>query len=197
VIKSNYGAYMEITEINSILLLTTMLLVLVLLITCFGMLMYLIRVNRGMEALIAGMKRSRTGPVERSPEPGPQKDEGVPVTAPAPECHRDVDILENSSDIRQNMEALNKKYGLGSITLASPDGLVIASSDPDAQQIAARYSHMKKKGLKPEDARIQVFDMYYRGSPITGIIRVNHPLPASWLSSIEEDTRKILNWWLP
>lgn len=189
---------MEITEINSILLLTTTLLVLVLLITCFGMLMYLIRVNRGMEALIAGMKRSRTSPVARSTEPGPvQKDQGDPVTAPAPECHRDVDILENNSDIRRNMEALNKKYGLGSITLASPDGLVIASSDPDAQQIAARYSHMMIKGLKPEDARIQVFEMYYRGSPITGIIRVDHPLPAAWLSSIEEDARKILNWWLP
>jgi hypothetical protein len=95
------------------------------------------------------------------------------------------------------MEALNQKYGLESITLASPDGFVIASSDPDARQIAARYSHMAKKGMKPEDSRIQVFEMYYRGSPLTGIIRTNHPIPATWLSSIEEDARKILNWWLP
>jgi hypothetical protein len=58
---------METTEINLILLLTTTLLVLVLLITCFGMLMYLIRVNRGLETLIAAMKRSRSGPVVRSP----------------------------------------------------------------------------------------------------------------------------------
>ena len=189
---------METTEINSILLLTTTLLVLVLLITCFGMLIYLIRVNRGMETLIAAMKRSRSGPVVRSPEPGsPQKEDGRPVISPAPECHRDIDILENGSDIRLNMEALNQKYGLESITLASPDGLVIASSDPDARQIAARYSHMTKEGMKPEDSRIQVFEMYYRGSPLTGIIRVDHPLPATWLSSIEEDARKILNWWLP
>jgi hypothetical protein len=189
---------MEITGINSILLLITIVLVLVLLITCFCMFVYLIRVNRSMKTLITALNRSGTGTVGRPPEAAaPPGEDDLPVTPPVPACHRDVDILEDHTNIRRNMEALNQKYGLESITLASPDGLVVASSDEDAHQIAAQFSHMTKKGMKQEDSRIQVFEMYYRGSPLTGIIRTNHPIPDTWLSSIEEDARKILNWWLP
>lgn len=189
---------MEITEINTILLLTATLLLLILLITISGMFWYLIRVNRGIQTLIAAMRNKQSVPVTRSPEDSsPQKGDERPLTSPAQECHRTVDILQDRTDIQRNMEALGEKYGLDSITLASPDGLVIASSDPDADQTAAQYSHMMKEGTKPEDSRIQLFEMHYRGSPLIGIIRVDRPLPATWLSSIEEDARKILNWWLP
>jgi len=188
---------MEITETNTILLLGGSILLLILLITCFGMFWYLIRVNRGIETLIATMRRQQSPSGTRSPEATSLQEGDVrPVIRAAPECHRTVEIFQDRSDIRRSMEALTDKYSLDSITLASPDGFVIASSDPDADQIAAQYSHMIKKGTKPEDSRTQVFEMHYRGSPLIGIIRVDHPLPATWLSSIEEDARKILNWWL-
>jgi hypothetical protein len=188
---------MEITEMNTILLLTASILLLILLITCFGMFWCLIRINRGMETMIAAMRRQQSPSGTRPPEATSLQEGDVrPVPCAAPECHRTVEIFRDCSDIGRSMEALTEKYSLDSITLASPDGLVIASSDPDADQIAAQYSHMMKKGTKPEDPRTQVFEMHYRGSPLVGIIRVGHPLPATWLSSIEEDARKILNWWL-
>ena len=193
---------MEITEINMILLVASTLLLLVLLIICCGMLWYLIRQNRALETLIAAMQRKRSAPVVTLPETTSPKTENAQSLAqpevmhPAPECHRTVDVLQDRTDIRRNMEAIGEKYGLDSITLASPDGLVIGSSDPDAVPIAAQYSHMMKRGIKPEDSRMRVFEMHYRGSPLIGIIRVDHPLDTPWLSSIEEDIRKILNLWL-
>jgi hypothetical protein len=193
---------MEITEINMILLVTATLLLLILLIVCCGMLWYLIRQNRAMETLMATMQRKQPVPVTTPPETAsPQTEKGQSLAQPgamrpAPECHRTVDILQDRTNINRNMEAIGEKYGMDSITLASPDGLVIGSSDPDAVAIAAHYSHMIKLGIKPEDSRMQVFEMHYRGSPLIGIVRVDHPLDAPWLLSIEEDIRKILNLWL-
>jgi hypothetical protein len=188
---------MEITEIHIIIIL-----LIILLFTSFFLLWYLTRLNRGMEMLIAAIRRQWLFHDSKLTEDAStQKGEGHPlsqnaVTSSRPDAHREVDILQEGSDIRRTMDALREKYGLESITLASTDGLVIASSDRDAAKIAAQYIHVMKKGMKMEDSRIQVFEMYYRGSPIIGIVRSDRPLPSTRLSSIEDDTRKILNSWL-
>lgn len=189
---------METTDLNMILLLGETLLLLVLLICCFGILLYLIRVQHSMETLIAMVQKQYSISITRPADhPLKEKDNSFTQAPPIPENHAFIDILEDRTDIRRNMEALSKKYGLMAITIASPDGLVVASSDPDASTIAAKYSHMNRTGAKPQDPRVQLFEMHYRGSPLIGIIRGEHPLSPAWLSSLEEDAKKILNVWLP
>ncbi len=112
------------------------------------------------------------------------------------ECHHEIDIFKSYSDIGENMKALKKKYGLDSITLASEDGLVIASSDPEGSRLAAEYSQIIKKLQEPAGSRIHLLKMHYRGSPLIMVIQTEKPLPPVWFSSIEDDARKILNIWL-
>jgi hypothetical protein len=188
---------METIDSNMILLLGEFILIAVLLIIGFVILWYIIQVQRRLDTLIAITQRQRPAPAMKPAEAGPSIKEDVNQNVAAtPYCNHIVDVLEDRTDIRKNMESLGKKYGLESITLSSPDGLVIASSDPDASEIAAQYSHKVRLGIKPEDSRVQVFEMHYRGSPLIGIIRSDRPLPAGWLSPLEEDVKKILNWWL-
>lgn len=113
-----------------------------------------------------------------------------------PECHHDIDILRTTSDIGENMKALKEKYRLDSITLASEDGLVIASSELEGSRLSAEYSEIMKKMQEPADSRIHLLKMHYRGSPVIMVLQTDKPLPPVWLSSIEDDARKILNIWL-
>lgn len=96
----------------------------------------------------------------------------------------------------KNMKALAEKYYLDSITLATADGLVVASSGADAQADAAQYSHMYKKGEILDNPKVQLFGLSHQGSSLIGIIKKKQSIPDYWTKMIEEDTKKILNWWL-
>ena len=175
------------------------LLLISLLIIFFVILWYLIRVMRVDREVAGVLPRSAAEGSSPTGMPDEVVSGGGVCPAPAssiPECHHEIDILKADSDIRENMNALKQKYRLDSITLASEDGLVIASSDQEGGRIAAENSQIMKKMQKPEDDRVHLFRMYYRGSPLIVVIRAEKPLSPVWLSSIEDDARKILNWWL-
>jgi hypothetical protein len=113
-----------------------------------------------------------------------------------PQVPRCIEILEDRSDMMKNMQALAEKYYLDSITLATTDGLVVASSGSNAQTDAAQYSHMYKKGETLDDPKVQLFGLNHQGSSLIGIIKKKQSIPDYWAKMIEDDTKKILNWWL-
>jgi hypothetical protein len=113
-----------------------------------------------------------------------------------PQVPRSIEILEDRSDMMKNMQALAEKYYLDSITLATTDGLVVASSGSNAQTDAAQYSHMYKKGETLDDPKVQLFGLNHQGSSLIGIIKKKQSIPDYWAKMIEDDTKKILNWWL-
>jgi hypothetical protein len=145
----------------------------------------------GAEARSA-MPNATDSPVGSSivaPMPGVRRNETV-------ESPRSIEVLESTTDIMKNFQSLRDKYYLDAFTLATNDGLVVASSDRDAQADAAQYSQVFTLGEKPTDPAVRLFGMSHQGSSLVGIIKTNRSIPDSWMKSIEDDAKRILNWWL-
>ena len=113
-----------------------------------------------------------------------------PVTAPAP----DVDFLKNCQDFQQSLRALAGKYSLDSFTIATSDGLVIASSGGStAQEDAAIYS-WKYDGKEP--AGMALFNLNHKGSDLVGIVRSQEIITGETQKCIESDIKNILTKWI-
>ncbi|MDI6718382.1 MAG: hypothetical protein QMD46_02045 [Methanomicrobiales archaeon] len=126
---------------------------------------------------------------------------GMITTRPPPEAEgaempESVDLIQGFSSMTESIRALAGKYGLQSFTLATQDGLVVASSSPGNQEDAAIYSHLFTKGEKPDDPLVQLFGIRHRGSSLIGIVKAHRTIPESWMKSIEEDVKIILGRWL-
>ena len=128
----------------------------------------------------------------QSGEFSPAVSKSGPEKSPKP-----VDLLQNRKDITSSLQALAEKYSLAEITLATDDGLVLASSaGHDVQGDAAHYSQIIKRQSAPDDPEISLFELRHRDAGVIGIIRMNTNLPQNWKKGIREDTKVILQWWL-
>jgi hypothetical protein len=120
-----------------------------------------------------------------------------PVIREPEKTRKKIDLIKNRVNITDSMRALAEKYFILEITLASDDGLVIASStDRDMQADAARYSQIVKRQEAPEEPGVSLFELYHKEAHIIGIIREERDLPSTWKKEIREDTKGILEWWL-
>jgi len=108
-----------------------------------------------------------------------------------------IELLKNRIDITDSLRALAEKYSILEITLASDDGLVLASSAKrDVQADAARYSQIIKRQEATDEPGVILFELYHKEVHIIGIIREEQDLPHNWRKEIREDTKGILQWWL-
>lgn len=108
-----------------------------------------------------------------------------------------VDLLQNREDITASLRSLAEKYSLSEITLATGDGLVLASSaGHDVQADAAQYSQIIKRQSAPDDPEVSLFEVKHREKSVIGIVRMDNNLPQNWKKGIREDTKVILQWWL-
>ena len=107
-----------------------------------------------------------------------------------------VELLQGYSSMAESIQALAGKYGLEAFTLATRDGLVVASSSSSSQEDAATYSHLFTKGENPSDPHVQLFGILHRGSSLVGIIKSNQTISESGMKSIEDDVKVILDRWL-
>ncbi len=119
-----------------------------------------------------------------------------PPPAESADMPEGVDLSQGYGSMTESIHALAGKYGLQSFTLATQDGLVVASSSPDSQEDAATYSHLFTKGEKPDDPLFRLFGIRHRGSSLVGIIKAQRTMPESWVKSIEDDVKIILDRWL-
>jgi hypothetical protein len=118
---------------------------------------------------------------------------------PAPEIHlKETELIKDRGDITGSLRALAEKYSLSEITLATDDGLVLASSAQyDVQADAAKFSQIAKHQSPPDEPGVTLFEMYHKEAHIIGIIRAgDFDLPQNWKKGIREDTKVILQWWL-
>jgi hypothetical protein len=105
--------------------------------------------------------------------------------------------LKNRVDITDSLRALAEKYSILEITLATDDGLVLASStDRDVQADAAKYTQIVKHQTATDEPDVILFELYHKESHVVGIIRGEKDLPQNWRKEIREDTKGILQWWL-
>ena len=128
---------------------------------------------------------SRTAPKTR-PAPAPAAE---PAPAPVP----DVDLLD-CQDLRESVAALAGKYSLESFTIATSDGLILASSGGTTAQEDAALFNQKNGSESPEG--LVLFSLNHKGSDLTGIIRSGGIIAGDLQERIESDTKDILNRWI-
>jgi hypothetical protein len=119
------------------------------------------------------------------------------VTRETEKNGKKIDLIKNRIDITDSLKALADKYSILEITLASDDGLVLASSAKrDVQADAARYSQIIKHQEATDEPGVILFELYHKEAHVIGIIKAEQDLPHNWRKEIREDTKGILQWWL-
>lgn len=115
----------------------------------------------------------------------------LPIVSPG-----DMELITGRKNIQESMKALCEKYYLGSITLASRDGLVIASSLDEPTERAAQYSYLYFRGMEPQNPMVRLFGLNYNGEEIAGIVQITQNMSDEWLDAVEREAIDILTWWL-
>jgi hypothetical protein len=164
-----------------------LLIVLILVVIALGVLQIyiLMRISRQVTSLYSRLR-------ERAiKEKTTSATSSAPLTAA--EKPVEIDVLAGKGGMGEALSALVRKYLLGSITLATTDGLVVATSGgSDAESDAAHYSSAFVRGVAPSEKEVTLFSVNYRGSPVIGIIRSSKNISSTWMEGIEKDVIRIL-----
>jgi hypothetical protein len=113
--------------------------------------------------------------------------------------HRPLEIncIEGMGDLSESLAALAKKHFLDEITLATADGLLLASSikSPSADDIA-RYCGMYMDNPQIRLPGIMLFGIVYKGSDLIVIAKINDPALQEPEQELICETKDILNSWI-
>ncbi len=110
---------------------------------------------------------------------------------------RDFDVTQDAPDIPTGMKNLCAHYDLTSLSISSPDGLLIASSGyPGAINDAAQYSYAFQTGVPIKESGVQVFPVDFGTSPLVGILRSTSALPDTSVDSLQDDIAALLKRWI-
>ena len=110
-----------------------------------------------------------------------------------------IDVLKSS--LSESMVSLTQKYGLDSVTLASQDGLVIASTGRTPDQDAAVYSGLFQELYKVkqepyyyvESKDVSLYSIESGQSKIVGVAHRKGSMAPEEIKAIREDTAKIVD----
>lgn len=108
-----------------------------------------------------------------------------------------IDCITGKTTIAQSLNALAKKYRVEQITLATVDGLLLASSrDEGAVHDAATYSQVFTADPQSKNPDILVFSIDHKGSTIIGSVRKKTVMSSEIKQQMKDDTKDILNRWI-
>ncbi len=101
------------------------------------------------------------------------------------------------TDLSESLAALAKKYSLDEITLATADGLLLASSQssPSADDIA-EYCGMYNENPHARIPGIMLFGIEHKGSDLIGIAKIRGQALLEPGSELICETKDILNTWI-
>lgn len=110
---------------------------------------------------------------------------------------KEIDCLQDKANITQSLVALAEKYSLDEITIATSDGLLLASSlkAPSADNIA-RYCKMYTINSRPWPPGTLLFGVEHKGSFLVVIAKTKDPLLQEPDPELVHKTKDILNWWI-
>jgi hypothetical protein len=110
---------------------------------------------------------------------------------------KEMDCLEGKTNLSESLEALAAKYALEEITLATSDGLLLASSQKTPSTDAvARYAEMYAENMRPWPPGIILFSIEHKGSLLVGIAKTKDLLAQEPDRDFACETKDILNWWI-
>lgn len=163
-------------------------------------LLFIVQIIIGVKVLLLSQKiKSITRKIETNihGELNTEVRTKVKDTGPTTELNpAEINLFAGKGNIQESLASLCEKYYLVSMTLASADGLVIASSHNNPEEEAARYSYHYNSGNDPEDSSVNLFGMDFRGENIVGIIKKKDAVPEEWNNDIKRDTYSLLSYWL-
>ncbi len=145
---------------------------------------------RNLQTLKNRLAALQSRPVE--PIPRPQKPE---FTAPVSPKDMDV-LLKRHNSIEESIRALSELARVDGITLATRDGLVVASNYTNAQADAATFSYMMNKKEENRDPAVKIWQIDHKAGTLIGIARTKEPIAGERLTFMKENVSKILNYWL-
>jgi len=192
---------MDIVSFDTFLLLVLLILVGIVLFISLVTAIYVIRLSR---RIIDQEKEEESAKKRRPIEPVSSRAITKEVTgaAVAPQefpspvkkvAERKFDISRDAPDIPTGMRNLCTIYGLNSLTVSSPDGLVIASSGhPSAVTEAAQFSYAFQTGAPIQEAGVHVFPVDFHATPLVGILRSPDAIWDSLSDSLQKDLLKLL-----
>ena len=109
----------------------------------------------------------------------------------------DIDFLTGKTTISQSLTTLAEKYRVEQITLATMDGLLLASSrDAGASADAATFSQIVTTDPQTKIPGVFIFRIDHKGSTIVGSVRIKTIVGSEMERQIKDDTKDILNWWI-
>jgi hypothetical protein len=136
-----------------------------------------------------------------------EKAEEKPAVAAKPEPKPEVKPVEKIPDVDvlkatlpDSMKALAEKFKLESLTLATQDGLVIASTSNTADQDAAVYSGLFQELFKVkqepyyyvESKDVSLYYVESGAAKVIGVARRRSQLTADEQKAIRDDTMKVV-----
>lgn len=107
------------------------------------------------------------------------------------------DVLNGATSLSQSLSALAKKYSLAEVTLATADGLLIASSvgSPREEEIA-RYCGIHRDSAGRLPGGIGMYDVEHRGSSLVLIVKIPKNITPAPEQVLVHETKDILKWWM-
>ncbi|MDD1720099.1 MAG: hypothetical protein LUQ25_08580 [Methanoregulaceae archaeon] len=93
------------------------------------------------------------------------------------------------------LRSVAERYSLASITVATTDGLAVASTRSDPHEEAALYKTITSSGIE-RSSTAQVFPIDYYGIPLIGIVHPDRDPSPEWRANVEDDVKIILSLWI-
>ncbi len=105
--------------------------------------------------------------------------------------------MGQARDLQSGMELICREYGLDSLTIATWDGLLVASNGSTSRtEDAALYSRIFRIKGEIEDKSVQLFELEFKGSRLIGIARRKEPMAETWTASLRHDVTTLLRAWI-
>jgi hypothetical protein len=108
-----------------------------------------------------------------------------------------INCIEGMTDLSKSLAALAKKYSLDEITLATADGLLLASSNssPSADDIAG-YCGTYNDNPQARIPGVILFGIVHKGSDLIGIAKLRGQALQEPEQELICETKDILNSWI-
>jgi hypothetical protein len=125
---------------------------------------------------------------------GVSVDKAICTSPPRP---AEINCIEGMRDLSESLAMLAKKYSLDELTLATADGLLLASStgSPSAEDIA-RCCGIYTDTPQIRHPGIMLFGIVHKGSDLIGIAKINGHAPLEPGLELICETKDILNSWI-
>jgi hypothetical protein len=107
------------------------------------------------------------------------------------------DVLKGATSLSESLGALANKYSLDEVTLATADGLLIASSvgSPREEEIA-RYCSIHRDSAGRLPGELGMYDVAHRGSSLVLIVKIPKTSTPAPEQVLVHETKDILKWWM-